>query len=310
MDGEILIQAQQLSRRYGPTLAVADLNLTLRKGEILGLLGPNGAGKTTSLKMLAGCLAPTTGDVSIKGAGLKDDPLGAKRNLGYLPEQPPLYPELNVDEYLNYCAGLHGVAPAERAAAVARAKSACGLDSVARRNIGNLSKGYQQRVGLAQAIIHRPPVIILDEPTVGLDPIQIREIRALITELGKSHSVILSSHILPEIQAVCSRVMIINAGRVVYDQPMEAANAKSFDTILVALRKPPESGQLVALKNVTGVETIGEGRFRLRVQQGSDPREAIAESAVRNGWGLTELRAELKTLEEIFVELTSLKEAA
>ncbi|HZP14048.1 MAG TPA: ATP-binding cassette domain-containing protein [Nevskiaceae bacterium] len=310
MEGEILIQAQQLSRRYGPTLAVADLNLTLRKGEILGLLGPNGAGKTTSLKMLAGCLAPTTGEISIKGASLKDDPLAAKRNLGYLPEQPPLYPELNVDEYLAYCAGLHDVAPAERTNAVARAKAACGLDNVARRNIGNLSKGYQQRVGLAQAIIHRPPVIILDEPTVGLDPIQIREIRALITELGKSHSVILSSHILPEIQAVCSRVMIINAGRVVYDQPMEAANAKSFDTVLVAFRKPPESGQLVALKNVTGVETIGEGRFRLRVQEGSDPREAIAEISVRNGWGLTELRAELKTLEEIFVELTSLKEAA
>jgi ABC-2 type transport system ATP-binding protein len=310
MEGEILIQAQELSRRYGPTLAVADLNLTLRQGEILGLLGPNGAGKTTSLKMLAGCLAPTTGEISIKGSSLKHEPLAAKRNLGYLPEQPPLYPELNVDEYLRYCAGLHGVAATERDAAVARSKAACGLDSVARRNIGNLSKGFQQRVGLAQAIIHRPPVIILDEPTVGLDPIQIREIRALIIELGRSHSVILSSHILPEIQAVCSRVMIIDAGRVVYDQPIEPESSKQFETVLVAFRKPPESGQLVALKNVTGVETIGEGRFRLRVAPGSDPREAIAEAAVRNGWGLTELRAELKTLEEVFVELTSIKEAA
>ena len=310
MEGEILIQAQQLSRRYGPTLAVADLNLTLRKGEILGLLGPNGAGKTTSLKMLAGCLAPTTGEVTIKGASLKDDPIAAKRNLGYLPEQPPLYPELNVDEYLRYCAGLHGMPAADRDAAVAQSKAACGLNDVAQRNIGNLSKGYQQRVGLAQAIIHRPPVIILDEPTVGLDPIQIREIRTLITELGKSHSVILSSHILPEIQAVCSRVLIIDAGRVVYDQPMEAANSRSFDTILVGFRKAPESGQLVGLKNVTGVETIGEGRFRLRVADGTDPRDAIAEAAVRNGWGLIELRAETKTLEEIFVELTSLKEAA
>ena len=310
MEGEILIEAQQLSRRYGPTLAVADLNLTLKKGEILGLLGPNGAGKTTTLKMLAGCLAPTTGEVRIKGCSLSEEPLAAKRSLGYLPEQPPLYPELSVDEYLRYCAGLHGVPAGEREAAVARSKSACGLNEVAARNIGNLSKGFQQRVGLAQAIIHRPPVIILDEPTVGLDPIQIREIRALITELGKSHSVILSSHILPEIHAVCSRVMIINAGRVVYDQPIETATSKSFESIIAAFRKPPESGHLIALKSITGVEALGEGRFRLRVAADSDPREAIAESAVRNGWGLTELRAELKTLEEIFVELTSLREAA
>jgi ABC-2 type transport system ATP-binding protein len=310
MEGEILIEARSLSRRYGPTLAVVDLNLTLRKGEILGLLGPNGAGKTTTLKMLAGCLAPTTGGVQIKGKSLQDQPLAAKQSLGYLPEQPPLYPELNVDEYLRYCAGLHGVPTAQREAAVTRAKAACGLHEVALRNIGNLSKGYQQRVGLAQAIIHRPPVIILDEPTVGLDPIQIREIRTLIKELAQSHSVILSSHILPEIHAVCSRVMIINAGRVVYDQPIEAAESKRFDSVTVAFRKAPESGQLVALKNVTGVETLDGGRFRLRVAEGTDPREAIAEAAVRNGWGLTELRAEQKTLEEIFVELTSLREAA
>jgi ABC-2 type transport system ATP-binding protein len=310
MEGEILVEARQLTRRYGPTVAVSNLNLTLKKGEILGLLGPNGAGKTTTLKMLAGCLSPSEGEVQIKGASLREEPLAAKRSLGYLPEQPPLYPELNVDEYLAYCAGLHGVAAADRNAAVARARTACGLESVARRNIGNLSKGYQQRVGIAQAIIHRPPVVILDEPTVGLDPIQIREIRALITELGKSHSVILSSHILPEIQAVCSRVVIINAGRVVYDQPMETAMSKAFDTVIAAFRAPPESGQLISLKSVTGVEALGEGRFRLRVAPGSDPRAAIAEIAVQKGWGLIELRAELKTLEEIFVELTSLREAA
>ncbi len=310
MEGETLIQARQLSRRYGPKLAVADLNLTLQKGEVLGLLGPNGAGKTTTLKMLAGCLAPTSGDIQIKGKSLQQEPLAAKHNLGYLPERPPLYPELTVDEYLRYCAGLHGVPTAERESAVSRSKAACGLTDVARRSIGNLSKGYQQRVGLAQAIIHRPPVIILDEPTVGLDPIQIREIRALITELGKSHSVILSSHILPEIHAVCSRVLIINAGRVVYDQPIQAAEGKTFESLIVALRKPPETGQLMTLKNVTGVETLDAGRYRLHIAPGSDPRDAIAETAVRNGWGLTELRAEVKTLEEIFVQLTSVREAA
>ena len=310
MEGEILIETRQLSRRYGPTLAVADLNLTLKKGEILGLLGPNGAGKTTTLKMLAGCLAPTSGEVQIKGASLREDPLAAKRNLGYLPEQPPLYPELSVDEYLSYCAGLHGLRKNERAVAVAQSKSSCGLEEVALRNIGNLSKGYQQRVGLAQAIIHRPPVIVLDEPTVGLDPNQIREIRTLIRELGKSHSVILSSHILPEIQAVCSRVMIINRGRVVYDQPVEADSAKKFNSVVAAFRRPPESGQLIGLTDVTEVDALGEGRFRLRLAPGADPREAIADAATRAGWGLVELHAEVKTLEETFVELTSLRDAA
>ncbi|MGH8456565.1 MAG: ABC transporter ATP-binding protein, partial [Stenotrophobium sp.] len=204
MDSEILIEARGLTRRYGPTVAVSDLSLTLRKGEILGLLGPNGAGKSTTMKMLTGNLAPSSGTALIKGVSLHDAPTAAKRNLGYLPEQPPVYPELTVDEYLRYCAGLHGIASAQRAAAVKQAKKSCGLADTGQRLIGNLSKGYQQRVGLAQAIIHRPSVIVLDEPTVGLDPIQIREIRSLITELGQTHSVILSSHILPEIQAVCS----------------------------------------------------------------------------------------------------------
>ncbi len=310
MEGEILIEARQLSRRYGPTLAVSDLNLTLRKGEIIGLLGPNGAGKSTTLKMLAGCLAPSAGDIRIKGISLREEPKLAKTHLGYLPEQPPVYPELSVDEYLDYCAGLHGMTRAARAAAVAQSKNACGLNEAARRNIGNLSKGFQQRVGLAQAIIHRPPVIILDEPTVGLDPNQIREIRALIVELGQSHSVILSSHILPEIQAVCQRVMIISRGRRVYNEPV--ADAAAFDSVTVRLRR----GSKALLASVPGAGTvteIGEGRYRVAVIPGTDPREAIAEAAARRDWGLIELRAEQKTLEEIFVELTSgedLKEAA
>ena len=218
MESEILLEARDLSRRYGHINAVSGLNLSLQKGQILGLLGPNGAGKSTTMKMLAGCLAPSAGEVRIKGVSLAQDPKAAKASLGYLPEQPPLYPELTVEEYLRYCASLHGVPSAEREAAVTKAKQSCGLGEASGRLIHNLSKGFQQRVGLAQAIIHRPPVIILDEPTVGLDPIQIREIRSLIKELGQSHSVILSSHILPEIQAVCSRVMIINRGRLVYSE--------------------------------------------------------------------------------------------
>ncbi|MBI2382718.1 MAG: ATP-binding cassette domain-containing protein [Gammaproteobacteria bacterium] len=300
---ETLIEARHLSRRYGPTLAVADLNLTLRKGEILGLLGPNGAGKSTTLKMLAGCLAPTAGEVRIKGVSLRENPNLAKRHLGYLPEQPPLYPELTVDEYLAFCAGLHGIPRAARAAAAAQAKQACGLTGVSGRVIGNLSKGYQQRVGLAQAIIHRPPVVILDEPTVGLDPIQIREIRGLIAELGRSHSVILSSHILPEIQATCQRVMIVNRGRVVFDDVV--SQDMRFDSVAVRLRRAPQAAELAALPGVARVEELGEGRWRLGVAAGADPREAIAEAAVRGGWGLIELRAVQKTLEEMFVELTS-----
>jgi ABC-2 type transport system ATP-binding protein len=253
------------------------------------------------MKMLAGCLAPSAGTVKINGIDLADDPKGAKRHLGYLPEQPPVYPELTVDEYLGYCAGLHGIARKQRAAAVASAKKDCGLADVGRRLVGNLSKGFQQRVGLAQAIIHRPPVVILDEPTVGLDPIQIREIRALITELGKSHSVILSSHILPEIQAVCGRVMIVNRGRAVYNEPVAQAHGAA---LTVELRRPPQADALRGFGGVKQVVELGAGRFRLHCE-GADPREALAERAARENWGLLELRAEGKTLEEIFVELTS-----
>ena len=318
MDKQILIEARELSRRYGANYAVNGLNLTLRQGDILGLLGPNGAGKSTTMKMLAGCLAPTGGSVKINGVDLAEDPTGAKTHLGYLPEQPPLYPELTVNEYLEFCAGLHGVAAAGRADAVARAKQACGLNDVAQRLIHNLSKGYQQRVGLAQAIIHRPKVIILDEPTVGLDPIQIREIRALIKELGQSHSVILSSHILPEIQAVCGRVMIINKGRVVYSEAIDQTAEHRVDSVIVGLRRPPPAEALKNLSGVVHVDALDGGLFRLGVAKDADPREALADAAAKNNWGLYELRAQAKTLEEVFVELTSgditvhetLKEAA
>ncbi|MDR3414835.1 MAG: ATP-binding cassette domain-containing protein [Nevskia sp.] len=305
MDKQILIEARELSRRYGATAAVNGLNLTLRQGEILGLLGPNGAGKSTTMKMLAGCLAPSGGEVTINGVKLAEDPKRAKTHLGYLPEQPPLYPELTVDEYLGFCAGLHGIPGGERAAAVARAKQACGLTDVGQRLIHNLSKGYQQRVGLAQAIVHRPAVIILDEPTVGLDPIQIREIRVLIRELGQSHSVILSSHILPEIQAVCDRVMIINKGRVVYAETLDRMAQHRVEAVILGLLRPPALETLARLPGISHVDVLENGQFRLAVAGDADPREAVADAAAKNGWGLVELRAQAKTLEEVFVELTS-----
>ncbi len=305
MDNEILVEARALSRRYGNTAAVSDLTLTLRKGEILGLLGPNGAGKSTTMKMLVGVLAPTGGSVTINGVSLSEEPKQAKRNIGYLPEQPPVYPELTVEEYLRYCAGLHGITSGERTAAVARVKKSCGLADVASRLIGNLSKGYQQRVGIAQAIIHRPAVVILDEPTVGLDPIQILEIRSLIKELGEQHSVILSSHILPEVQAVCGRVMIIDKGRVVYAEALRVAGAEEFRTVLATFRNPPAVATLTAIAGVTGLDALGRGQVRFHVADNSDSRESIAAAAVSGGWGLIELRAELRSLEQIFVELTS-----
>ena len=301
---DILIEARGLTRRFGPNVAVADLNLKLAQGEILGLLGPNGAGKSTTMKMLTGNLAPSEGEVFIKNRSLREDAVLAKQQLGYLPEQPPVYPELSVDEYLRYCAGLHGIAGgAARDEAVGSAKRDCGLADVGRRIIGNLSKGYQQRVGLAQAIIHRPPVVVLDEPTVGLDPIQIREIRSLIRDLGRNHSVILSSHILSEIQAVCGRVMIVNRGRVVYDAPVDAHLGSR--SLVIGLARPPAHDQLAQIAGVAAVETLEGGRLRLALDAGADPREALVQLAVQRDWGLRELRLESKTLEEIFVELTS-----
>ena len=311
MDSDSLIEARSLSRRYGPNLAVGDFNLTLKKGEVLGLLGPNGAGKSTSMKMLTGNLSPSSGDVLIRGISLRESPQSAKRHLGYLPEQPPVYPELTVDEYLNFCAGLHGIGKKQRSEAVGDAKRDCGLTQVGERLIGNLSKGYQQRVGLAQAIIHRPDVIVLDEPTVGLDPIQIREIRSLIIGLGKNHSVILSSHILPEITAVCGRVMIINAGHLVYDATIDAHLGRKG--LVAAFTAPPPPDEL-KFAGVQKVDSGPAGRFLLELADGADPRAELVNASVQRGWGLLELRLETRTLEEIFVELTSgdatLREAA
>jgi ABC-2 type transport system ATP-binding protein len=303
---DILISATGLSRRYGSTLAVQDINLELRTGDILGLLGPNGAGKTTTMRMLSGCLAPTSGSVSINGVNLAEEPTLAKTALGYLPERPPVYPELTVDEYLRYCARLHGVAPANLADALASAKRDCGLSDVGGRLIGNLSKGYQQRTGLAQAIIHRPPVIILDEPTVGLDPIQIREIRKLVAELAKQHSVILSSHILSEIQATCSRVVIINRGRLVFAAAMTELQAQAQPNIItLGLRQPPPLDSLRSIGGVKSARALPDGRVQLECVAGQDLRESLAERAVRSNWGLYEIHAARKTLEEIFVELTT-----
>lgn len=305
-DMQTLIEAEGLYRFYGAHCAVRDLSFTLERGEVLGLLGANGAGKSTTLQMLAGTLAPSAGRIRINGVDLLDEPRAAKRHIGYLPETPPLYPELTVDEYLDYCARLKRIPRPARGRAREAAKGRCGLADAGRRLIGNLSKGYQQRVGIAQAIIHQPEVVILDEPTVGLDPIQIREIRALIAELGRAHSVILSTHILPEVQAICSSVQIIHQGRLVFADSIAALDARlTGDALTVGAHELPGDETLAALPGVRQVERLAPDRARLRHDPDPDFAAGLAERAVREGWRLFELSPQRKSLEQIFVELTA-----
>ena len=213
---EITLSAHNLTRRFGNRQVIDGVSLQLKRGEVLGLLGHNGAGKTTTLQMLTGCLSPNSGDIAICGISLLRQPMLAKVHLGYLPETPPLYRELSVNDYLLFAARLRGMKTAAATEALKETMQRCGLDAVGTKIIGTLSKGFQQRIGIAQAIIHRPAVIVLDEPTVGLDPSQIREIRILIRELGDTHSVILSTHLLSEVESICDRVEIMHHGRLIY----------------------------------------------------------------------------------------------
>jgi ABC-2 type transport system ATP-binding protein len=298
------ISARTLTRRFGAHIAVNAVDLELKRGEVLGFLGPNGAGKTTTMQMLTGNLAPSEGEVRICGVDLLADPVGAKLRIGYLPEHPPLYRELTVDEYLGLAVRLHRVPKPKRREAVARAKQRCALSDVGRKLIGTLSKGYQQRVGIAQAIAHEPDVLVLDEPTAGLDPNQIRDIRVLVRELGGAHSVILSTHILSEVEAICDRVQIMHHGKVVYADTIGALKAfHSGRTILLGLRRPPEPSALERISGVNSVERLDAHLFRLQLAA-SDPTEALVALCVQNNWGLYQLAPAQSSLEDVFVNLT------
>ena len=302
MSSQALISVNNLVRYYGDYCAVDNISFELGAGDILGFLGPNGAGKSTTMQMLSGNLAPTEGEIRINGVDLLDRPGAAKAALGYLPEVPPLYKEMRVDEYLRYCAKLRRIKKAGVRDAIALAQQRCGLNDVGKRLIGNLSKGFQQRVGIAQAILHSPQVIILDEPTVGLDPIQIREIRELITELGKSHGIILSTHILPEVESVCTRVQIINAGKLVYASDMkgllEQQNTGKYE---ITLARPPAVDELGAADGIDQVEQLDANNFIVHISTGAD---TLATTAVNNNWGLRKLVPHEHSLEQIFVNLT------
>ena len=304
MDSSALVTVENLSRYYQKNCAIDQLSFSLQPGEVLGFLGPNGAGKSTTMQVISGNLAPSEGSVRINGFDIIESPRQAKQQIGYLPEHPPIYREATVDEYLKYCAQLRRVEKGSIAAAMDQAKTHCGLNEVGGRLIANLSKGYQQRVGIAQAIIHNPPVVILDEPTVGLDPIQIREIRSLIKSLGSERSVILSTHILSEVQATCDRVQIIRKGKLIYNASIEALkNHSKVHSITIALKHPPAVDRLKAIDRVEQVEVIDSNRFRLNFNLDS-PAELLVQQSVEQDWGLFELIPDHTSLEDLFIELT------
>ena len=305
MNEEILIKVEDVSRRFGERQAVDDISFTVRRGEVLGFLGPNGAGKTTTMQMICGILASSSGNISIAGHDIVNDAQQAKTHIGFLPETPPLYLDLTVEEYLYYCAQLRKIDKTNIELAIANAMARCGLDEVSQRLIKNLSKGYQQRVGIAQAIVHSPAVVILDEPTSGLDPNQIVEIRQLISELGDDHSVILSTHILSEVQGSCDRVLIINKGKLVMDKPIEEIQVDNDQKQLsIGLKQTPALEELEKVAGISHITQLNKHRFRISYDAKLDTPLLLSELAAQNAWGLYELIPEADNLENTFTQLT------
>jgi ABC-2 type transport system ATP-binding protein len=311
-----VIEVQHVTKRYGLVTAVNDVSFRAESGQILGFLGPNGAGKTTTMRILTGCIPATEGQAIVAGYDLFEQPVEAKRRTGYLPETPPLYPDMTVREYLSFAARINGIASRERRDRIGLAMDRTNVEEVADRHCGKLSKGYRQRVGLAQAILHNPEVLILDEPTAGLDPKQIIETRELIKSLAGDHTIILSTHILPEVAQTCQSVVIINKGQVVaVDTPENLTQRlKGSETIRVELDSQ-ETDPVPTLKAVPGVTDVAisrsnDGAKILDVQsdRGADVRRELANVIVSNGWGLLELTSLRMSLEDVFLELTTSEE--
>lgn len=300
MADEVLVAASGLNRYYGNQQALHDVDITLRRGEVLGFLGLNGAGKTTTMKILAGALRPHEGTVESCGASLATQPLQAKKSIGYLPEIPPLYDEVQVNDYLIWCARLRGMPRGAIRPAVDQACAQCGLPDVDPRLIGHLSKGYQQRIGIAQAIVHSPAVLILDEPSSGLDPRQIRAVRDLIGTLARERAIIVSTHILPEVQILTIRIMILHDGRVVHDAPVGASN----DRLRVRFHSELSGTVLGSISGVRHAHSTGGGGWVLEVDNCEDVAQAVADRAVAEDWGLIELQPNYDALEHLFMRLT------
>ena len=308
-----MIEVQHLTKRYGRVTAVEDVNFRVERGEILGFLGPNGAGKTTTMRILTGFMPATEGNAIVAGFNVFDQPIEAKRRTGYLPETPPLYPDMTVVEYLDFVGKLKGVLPADRKARVRAVMERTSIADMADRLCSKLSKGYRQRVGLAQAIIHNPDVLILDEPTAGLDPKQIIETRELIKELAGDHTIILSTHILPEVSQTCDRVVIINRGRVVaVDTPDNlTARLRGSETMYLEV-DANGADPAPSLSAIPGVTRVVESNrhdtvvgYEVESEQGQDIRRELARAVVTNGWGLLEFRPMRMSLEDIFLSLTT-----
>jgi len=308
-----MIEVENLSKRYGPTLAVSGVSFNVQKGEVLGFLGPNGAGKTTTMRVITGFIPPTSGKVRVAGHDVVDDPMEAKRHTGYLPETPPIYPDMTVAEYLAFVGRIKGVSRRDLKGRLDDIVEKCAVGNVRNRQIGKLSKGYRQRVGLAQALIHNPDVLVLDEPTSGLDPKQIIETRELITGLAGQHTVILSTHILPEVSKTCQRVVVINAGQIVaVGTPHELTHRlQGFETVLITVEGPAasiiEKFQRVAGVNWVEPRESSEGRVTLEVhsEKDKDVRAELARATVESNWKLYELKTSGMSLEEIFLKLTT-----
>jgi ABC-2 type transport system ATP-binding protein len=310
-----VIEVAHLTKRYGTFTAVNDVSFTVEKGEILGFLGPNGAGKTTTMRVLTGYMPATEGGARVAGFDVVEQPIEAKRRTGYLPETPPLYTDMTVRDYLTFCARIKGVGRGERAARVRAAMERTRVADMAERHCGKLSKGYRQRVGLAQALLGNPEVLILDEPTAGLDPKQIIETRKLIKELAGDHTVVLSTHILPEVSQTCQRVVIINKGKVVaVDTPDNlTSRLRGSESLFLQVdaRGEDAGATLGQLDGVTGVTVteVKDGLTALEVASltGRDIRSELAAAVVGRGWGLLELRPMRMSLEDVFLTLTTVE---
>lgn len=310
-----MIEVKKLTKTYGPNRGISDISFNVQAGEILGFLGPNGAGKSTTMKILTGSIPATSGTARVCGFDMKEAPLAAKQNMGYLPETPPVYMDMTVGKYLDFCGQLRGMDSQKIKQRTGFVAERCALSPVLGRLIGNLSKGYRQRVGIAQAILHDPQVIILDEPTVGLDPNQIIEIRKLIQDLSGEHTVVLSTHILPEVQATCKRVIIINEGKIVAAGSLDELEGKLSKTTkmhMTVLGLGSET--LQKLRQITGVTKVedphgssdgGMFRFGIELEPTNEARSAISTILVNDQCGLIEMKAEHLSLEDLFVRLTT-----
>lgn len=300
-----IVKIENLSHRYSRSWAIRDINLEITQRGIVGLLGSNGAGKSTTMNILCGSLNQTEGNVYINGINFREDPMQAKMQIGFLPQNPPLYMDLTVDEYLEYCAGLRHMSGSSRKSAIKEAKERCGVDHFSGRLLKNLSGGYRQRVGIAQAIVHKPNVLVLDEPTNGLDPNQIIEVRALIKEIAKDRVVIFSSHILSEVQLLCRDIRMIENGRIVFADTMDAFNNYvEPNSMLIHFGNMPAAGTLEKIVGVIKTEILTDSIVRVYFDGQKDINERIVVESVQQGWRLQEISLEKNSVEEIFKQLS------